>query len=73
LYKALLFRKISSKVKSGSLNLMSSYKFRSLDEYMIPKEEWLANKQNLIKQAGLESFKDATQVLLQLKTTPIQQ
>ena len=68
LYKALLFRKISSKVKSGSLNLMSSYKFRSLDEYMIPKEEWLANKQNLIKQAGLESFKDATQVLLQLKT-----
>ena len=41
LYKALLFRKISAKVKSGSLNLMSSYKFRTLDEYLIDKDEWV--------------------------------
>jgi TnpA family transposase len=67
LYKALLFRKISAKVKSGSLNLMSSYKFRALDEYLIPKDEWINNQDNLMRQAGLEQFQDSHQVLLQLE------
>ena len=43
LYKALLFRKITDNIKSGSLNLQSSYKFKALDDYMIPKEEWDKN------------------------------
>jgi TnpA family transposase len=68
LYKALLFRKVSAKVKSGSLNLVSSYKFRALDEYLIPKDEWAENKQNLIRQAGLEQFQNSDQVLLKLET-----
>ena len=68
LYKALLFRKVSAKVKSGSLNLMSSYKFRALDEYLIPKDEWIDNKPNLMRQAGLEQFQDSDQVLLKLET-----
>jgi len=63
LYKALLFRKITDNVKSGSLNLQSSYKFKALDDYMIPKEEWDKNKKTLLKQAGLEQYSDCEKVL----------
>ena len=63
LYKALLFRKINDNIKSGSLNLQSSYKFKALDEYMIPKEEWDKNKDALLKQSGLEKFSDCKKVL----------
>ena len=63
LYKALLFRKITDNVKSGSLNLQSSYKFKALDDYMIPKEEWDKNKKILLKQAGLEQYSDCEKVL----------
>ena len=68
LYKAVLFRKVSVKVKSGALNLTSSYKFRALDEYLIPKDEWNDDKPNLIKQAGLEEFQNVDQVLVTLET-----
>jgi len=67
LYKALLFRKVSAKVKSGSLNLASSYKFRALDEYLIPEYEWEINKPDLIRQAGLEQFQDPDKTLQQLE------
>ena len=67
LYKALLFRKITDNVKSGSLNLQSSYKFKALDDYMIPKEEWDKNKKILLKQAGLEQFNDCKEVLSTLE------
>lgn len=53
LYKALLFRKITDNVKSGSLNLQSSYKFKALDDYMIPKEEWDKNKKILVKTSRI--------------------
>jgi hypothetical protein len=58
-----LFRKITDNVKSGSLNLQSSYKFKALDEYMIPKGEWDKNKDALLKQSGLEKFSDCKKVL----------
>ncbi|WP_053332718.1 Tn3 family transposase [Candidatus Jidaibacter acanthamoebae] len=67
LYKALLFRKITENVKSGSLNLVSSYKFKALDEYMIPKDEWEENKELILKQAGLEKFRDCEKVLKELE------
>ena len=40
-----------------------SYKFKALDEYMIPKEEWDKNKDALLKQSGLEKFSDYKNVL----------
>ena len=67
LYKVLLFRKITDNVKSGSLNLQSSYKFKALDDYMIPKKEWQKNKEALLKQAGLEQFSDCEKVLSTLE------
>ena len=35
LYKALLFRHVQSAIKSGTLNLEHSYKYRALDDYLI--------------------------------------
>jgi TnpA family transposase len=67
LYKALLFRKINDNIKSGSLNLQSSYKFKALDEYMISKEEWNNNKDDLLEQSGLEKFRDCKEVLRTLE------
>lgn len=63
LYKAFLFRKITEDVKSGSLNLSCSYKFKALDEYLIPVDEWKKNKDLILKQAGLEKFSDCSKVL----------
>ena len=40
LYKALLFLKMADAIKAGSLNLKLSYKYRSLDDYLIPKDIW---------------------------------
>ena len=40
LYKALLFTHVANAIKSGQLNLENSYKYRSLDEYLISKNRW---------------------------------
>jgi hypothetical protein len=40
LYKALLFLQVQSAIKSGTLNLEHSYKYRPLDAYLIDRERW---------------------------------
>ena len=44
LYKVLLYVEIADAIKSGSLNLTHSEKYRSLDDYMIPKADWDARR-----------------------------
>ena len=44
LYKSLLFIKIAEAIKAGTLNLQHSYKYRSLDDYLIPKDAWNAHR-----------------------------
>jgi TnpA family transposase len=56
LYKALLFLKVAEALKSGSLSLPYSYKYRRLDDYLISKEQWNAKREDYIKQAGLEDL-----------------
>ena len=51
LYKALLYLAVADAVKSGVLNLLHSEKYRSLDDYMIPKIDWDA-KWGLIHGTG---------------------
>ncbi|HYT41846.1 MAG TPA: Tn3 family transposase, partial [Methylomirabilota bacterium] len=67
LYKMLLFQNIADATKSGSLNLKHSYRYRSLDEYMIAKEDWQKNRVDYLKRAGLEKFVDCTAVLKDLE------
>jgi hypothetical protein len=44
LYKSLLFIHISNGIKSGVLNLKYSYKYKSFEDYLIPKDQYLRQK-----------------------------
>ena len=55
LYKALLFIKIAEALKGSALNLQQSYKYRSLDDYMIGKPDWMAHRDAYLQRAGLTS------------------
>lgn len=67
LYKILLFMNIFSKIKSGELNLTHSYKYRSFDEYLIPRAVWEKDKEALLQRAGLTQFVDVQTVIKELK------
>ena len=66
LYKALLFLQVQSAIKSGTLNLEHSYKYRPLDAYLIDRERWQRDKPLLIERADLQVFLDPHQVLAEL-------
>ena len=66
LYKALLFIHVMGAIKSGTLNLEHSYKYRTLDNYMIDRDRWQREKQTLLARAGLASFAEPKQVLDEL-------
>jgi TnpA family transposase len=53
LYKALLFIKIAEAIKAGTLNLKHSYKYRSLDDYLIPQAAWDADRDRYLQRANL--------------------
>jgi TnpA family transposase len=55
LYKALLFLHIQNAIKSGTLNLDQSYKYRPLDDYLIARERWHRDKEVLLERAGLQA------------------
>lgn len=66
LYKTLLFLHVQGALKSGTLNLQHSYKYRPLDEYLIARDRWQREKEALLKRAHLQSFIDPQQVLNEL-------
>jgi TnpA family transposase len=67
LYKIYLFLHIAQSIKSGQLNLQDSYKYRSLDGYLIDKDKWDRTKEMLISQANLSQFQDPKTILSSLK------
>ncbi len=56
LYKALLFLHVQGAIKSGTLNLLHSYKYRPFDEYLIDRARWQQDKATLIERAQLEAY-----------------
>jgi TnpA family transposase len=66
LYKALLFLHIQSAIKSGTLNLDQSYKYRPLDDYLIARERWRCDKDVLLERAGLQAAASPRPVLAEL-------
>jgi TnpA family transposase len=66
LYKALLFRHAAGAIKSGSLNLEQSHKRRPLESYLIDRNRWLAEREQLLDRAGMTGFKDPIPVLEEL-------
>jgi TnpA family transposase len=63
LYKALLFSKVAEAIKAGTLNLKHSYKYRSLDDYLIPKAAWKAHRDDYLHRADLLTVADCQQTL----------
>ncbi len=58
LYKALLFIHISDGIRSGILNLKYSYKYKSFEDYVIPKEEFIQYKKELLEYHELVHLED---------------
>ena len=56
LYKILLYVEIAEAIKSGALNLLHSEKYRSLDDYLIPKGHWDAKRPEYLERAQLEDL-----------------
>ncbi|MBI1954504.1 MAG: DUF4158 domain-containing protein, partial [Proteobacteria bacterium] len=67
LYKSLLFRKIADAIKAGTLNLKYSYKYRSLEEYLIFKILWQQKKEEYLQRAALTAFANLKAVLQYLE------
>lgn len=67
LYKALLMLKTAEAIKSGTLNLTHSYKFRPLAEYLIPQPDWERHRETYLQQAGLTDMADARTHLARLQ------
>jgi len=63
LYKALLYLAVADAVKSGVLNLLHSEKYRSLDDYMIPKLDWDENRDEYLQRAELTRYSDCQATL----------
>jgi hypothetical protein len=73
LYKVLLFIKIAQAIKGGVLNLRHSYKYRSLDDYLIPKQDWEAHRDAYLRRADLMSVADCQNTLKTLSVRIDQQ
>jgi TnpA family transposase len=73
LYKALLFIKIAEALKGGVLNLRHSYKYRSLDDYLIPQAAWQAQRDAYLQRADLTAVSDGPATLRTLATQLDQQ
>jgi len=67
LYKALLYLAVADAIKSGVLNLVHSEKYRSLDDYMIPKSDWNEHHDEYLQRAQLNEYADCKTTLKQLE------
>ena len=67
LYKMLLFQEITNAIKRGSLNLKYSYKYKAMDDYLIPKHIWDRDKEDLLDKANLKHLKDVKNRLANYK------
>ena len=59
LYKMLLFQATTNAIKRGSLNLKHSYRYKAIDDYLIPKTIWDKEREKLLEKTNLVHLKDA--------------
>lgn len=67
LYKILLFLHMESGIKSGNLNLLYSYRYKAIHEYLINDNLWKLQRTSLLEQAGLSHFNDFSVIMNTLK------
>ncbi|MCK5921983.1 MAG: Tn3 family transposase, partial [Methylococcales bacterium] len=68
MYKVFLFQAVTTAIKSGHLNIETSYKYRPMDAYLIDKERWQHEKAHLLERAGLTEFADLDPILAKLNS-----
>ena len=66
-YKIRLFASMCDAIKGGKLCFSYSYRYRTINDYLIDQETWSSQKESLIKLAGLSHFRDINKLLEQLK------
>jgi hypothetical protein len=64
LYKVFLFKAVFDHIKSGTLNLLFSERYKSVDDYLILSKRWEENKNELISRAGLEQLNKNPQEII---------
>lgn len=69
LYKILLFQSVASAIRAGKLNLKHSYRYRAIQDYLIPTARWNEERDRLLTLAGLDKFADGPACLAELKST----
>lgn len=67
LYKVFLFQEISDAVKSGRLNIKYSYRYKTINEYLINKELWKENRAEILQRAGIEKFQNFENTIEKLR------
>ena len=73
LYKALLFIHVANAIKSGKLNLMDSYRYKAIQDYLISPQRWKQHKKQLISEAGFVKKVDINHLINDIKQTLHQQ
>lgn len=66
LYKMFLFIAIADGIKSGSLNLKNSYRYRAFNDYLIDMKEYNRHKAAYIKQHNMQSLQSHENILADL-------
>jgi len=67
LYKALLFCKVANAIKCGQISILHSYRYLSIDAYLINEKYWKEHKELLLEKLGLSEFRDVEHVLSLLR------
>ena len=63
LSKVLLFLQVADALKAGAINLPPSYKYRSLEDDLLPKAAWIANRHDYLRRVDLLAVADCQQTL----------
>ncbi len=67
LYKMFLFVAIAEGIKSGSLNLKNSYRYRAFKDYLIDMREYTSTKELYLKRYEMEKLRSSIGVLDDLR------
>jgi TnpA family transposase len=67
LYKIVLFITITDAIKSGTLNLNYSYRYKAIHDYLIDEHTWKEHRDQLIQSAGLEDLANYQKTMGKLK------
>jgi TnpA family transposase len=73
LYKMFLFIAIADAIKSGQLNVKYSYKYLSIEQYLLPKQLWKQQKEELLERIGLGALSSFPKTIQEWKLSLDQQ